>query len=266
VSKALESNFILKIMRASRSIYRIIFILLFTISIYLVMMSGIALFGFVTKTAVGWRGWILRRWAKGMAWIVGMKIKTIGTPPKPPFYLVSNHVGYMDVIAYLTKLPCIFVSRGDLKKWPVIGFFAWSVNTLFISRKHKKDVIRINKLIEKAMTNQEGLVVFPEGGTTNGASISPFKPPLLEYPAKKELPVSYASVTYKTPQTEKPAHLAVCWWGQAPFFTHFFQLFGMPEFEATIIFGETKIQDNDRKTLAKKLWKAIHQQFIPVVQ
>ena len=88
---------------------------------------------------------------------------------------------------------------------------------------------------------------------------------MLESAAKAGIPVSYASLSYRTPPGSAPAHEAVCWWGDMPFGKHVLELLGLPEIRATLSFGEEPIREKDRKILAEQLQYAVAQQFQPVV-
>ena len=127
-----------------------------------------------------------------------MRIATKGTPPKQPFLLVSNHVSYIDIILFFTQINTIFVAKGDLQHWPVFNLLIKVADTIFIDRARKKDVMRVNDLIRKALQNNEGIVVFPESTSSCGNRVLRFKPSLFEYAAQNNFPFSYASIYYET--------------------------------------------------------------------
>ncbi len=201
------------------------------------------------------------RWARVLTRIMGMRIRVSGSPPAPPFFLVANHLSYMDILLLYSQINCVFVSRGDVENWPIVGFVVGLANTLFIDRSAKKDVIRINGLIAQMLQHNDSLIVFPEGTTTGGDQILPFKPSLLEYPAQNNYPVHYATIQYRTPPGEPPATLAICWWGKMALPDHLFNLLKLPCFEANLCFGATPIQESDRKLLADQLRTRILENF-----
>jgi len=79
------------------------------------------------------------------------------------------------------------------------------------------------------------------------------------------LPVSYASITYKTPANEPTASESVCWWDEKTFGEHLWYLFQLKEYTAVINFGDEPIQNADRKVLARELREKVLEKFIPVV-
>jgi len=228
------------------------------------LIPGMALLSASEKKARWWRNFIFRNWAKATAALLGMKITVHGSPPKPPFLLVSNHLSYIDVIVFASRLDCVFVAKQDVSDWPFIGRLCREVKTIFIDRENRRDLARVNGLIERALAEGEGVVLFPEGTSTSGATVLPFKPSLLEYAARARYPVSYAAVSYRTPPDQPPAHTAVCWWGEMTFIPHLFGLFQLTGFEATVVFGPQQVQAEDRKVLAGELWGAVKEQFAPV--
>ena len=119
--------------------------------------------------------------------------------------------------------------------------------------------------MERLLASGLGIVVFPEGTSTKGAEVRRFLPSLLETPARGGHEVSWAAITYATPEGELPAHLSVCWWGDAPFLPHALELAALPRVRARIVFGEERFHSSDRKELAEQLHRAISGGFVPVV-
>ncbi|KAA3619661.1 MAG: 1-acyl-sn-glycerol-3-phosphate acyltransferase [Calditrichaeota bacterium] len=231
---------------------------------YLALLLGLFLFSFKKKLKISWRNFIVQWWCRALVLILGIRVTVKGKPPETPFFLVSNHLGYIDIITYFTVLHCVFVSRHDLAQWPLFGLIARSINTLFIDRTRKMDIPRINNQIDLAMQENKGLIIFPEGTSTGGKDVLRFKPSLLEYAAKNRFPISYSSLHYETGVGDPPAHRSVCYWGDMHFVSHLFNLLKLSRVQATIRFGPETIQSNDRKAIAQSAWEKIYDQFQPV--
>jgi 1-acyl-sn-glycerol-3-phosphate acyltransferase len=250
-------------MRTIRLCYRLLALALATTFDYVLLHVGHLMLFFSGERRRRWRNFMVGVWAKTLATIMNMKVHINGQPPTPPFFLVSNHLSYIDVIAYFTQVHCIFVAKAELAGWPVFGLLAKSANTMFIDRTNKKDIPRVMALIEQAIHASDGVIVFPESTSTKGDALLPFKSPLLEFAAGKNFPVSYATIHYRTEGSDPPAHLAVCWWGNMTFGGHFLDLLKLSKIEATITFGSTTVNGNNRKTIAQELWHLTNKQFVP---
>ena len=205
----------------------------------------------IEHSSARWRTQFFSAWSRGLCRILGMRIDVRGRPPQPPFFLVANHLGYIDVLLLASQLPCVFVARSDVERWPVVGRLCRAVNTLFVDRTNKRDLPRVMSEIERTFDDGRGVVVFPEGTSTKGANVQRFKPSLLESAARAGWPVSFASLSYRTFSRNSPAHLSVCWWGDMGFGRHLLQMLGLPGFQASLVFGEEPIRERDRKLLAE---------------
>jgi len=106
-------------------------------------------------------------------------------------------------------------------------------------------------------------VLFPEGTSTSGRTVEPFKPPLLALATRLGRPVHYAALAYRTPPGEPPADLAVCWAGGVPFARHAWGLLHLASIDADLRFAPQPIYEDDRKLLAEKLRKAVLAELAP---
>ena len=255
----------LAVMKSLRVIIRIPALFLATAVLFFLWLAGSYLFAGFKSIRPRWRRFMFGAWGRSLAAIMGMRIVTAGQPPQPPFFLVSNHLSYVDIIAYSACLGCVFISRGDLADWPGIGFFARGVGTIFINREKLQDIPRVIGEINNALDEGLGVVLFPEGVSGAGDRVLPFHPSLLDPAAKANYPVSYATIRYQTEPDERPAYRAVNWWENLTFAQHAKELLKLSRFEAFITFGSHAIRSDDRKALARSLWLAVDEQFVPMV-
>ena len=212
-----------------------------------------------------WRTRIFHAWGRAMARLLGMRIEVEGRPPEPPFVLVSNHLGYVDVILLASCLRCVFVSKAEVRDWPVVGRLCASVDTLFIQRESKRDIPRVVQSIEEVLAGGRGVVLFPEGTSSGGDAVLRFRPALLEAAARAELPVHCAAIGYRTPPGHAVASEVVCWWRDMPFASHVWKLLALPGFDARICFSSETVRDSDRKVLADRLQREVERQLRTVI-
>lgn len=247
-----------------RAIIRLFFFSLASITTVALTITGNLLLGSESRK-YRWKNMVTLNFGHFVAWIMGMHIEVKGTPPEPPFFLVSNHLSYVDIIPLWSTLPCTFIAKSEIRGWPFFGFAAKSMGILFIDRENSRDIPRVNTLISSVITDEQGIVLFPEGTSTKGAEVVDFKPPLLHFPAVNERPVSYAAISYSTDDPGKPAHEYVCWWGGMSFFNHLYELLKIRSFKAYVVFGDKTITSDDRKKLAQSLHLEVKNNFRPVV-
>lgn len=228
---------------------------------YSLWMTGAPLASIFKRAGYQWRNLNFRLWARLTALIVGMRIRVRGTPPRAPFFMVCNHLSYMDIVALAAHVNCVFVAKSDVAGWPVLGLLSRSMGTLFINRNSRRDVMRVNAFIEKTLAEQKSLLLFPEATSSAGSEVLPFHSALLEPAVQGGYPVSYAAVSYQTPAGRPAADRSVCWWGEMEFLPHLYHLFQLPHFEATLVFGSHAIRADDRKLLAKSLQQAVQADF-----
>ncbi|HEU0174364.1 MAG TPA: 1-acyl-sn-glycerol-3-phosphate acyltransferase [Blastocatellia bacterium] len=252
-------------MKSLRVAIRIPALILATAVLFLLWLIGRYLTARFKRVRRRWQRVLLSAWGRSVAAIMGMRIVTVGESPLPPFFLVSNHLSYVDIVAYAACLGCVFISRGDIADWPGIGMLARGVGTIFINREKLQDIPRVIGEINQSLDEGLGVVLFPEGVSGAGDRVLPFHPSLLDPAAKANYPVSYATITYRTEPDETPAYLAVNWWENVTFAQHARELLKLSRFEAFITFGSHAIRSDDRKALARSLRSAVNDQFVPMV-
>lgn len=214
---------------------------------------------------VYWRQLAFRNWTTSFGWISGMEIEVIGEAPKPPFFLVTNHVSYVDIAALRSIVEGVFVAKAEVRDWFLAGRIVRDMGVIFIDRKNRRDIPRAGEEIIQKLSDGEGVIVFPEGTSTKGEDILPFNSSFLEFASRTDLPVSYASISYRTQPGDPPASTMVCWWEDITFMAHLFRLFTIKRYTAIIDFGDEPVVNPDRKQLAAELRNRVKQKFIPVI-
>lgn len=207
---------------------------------------------------------LFHRWSRGAARIVGLRIERSGTPPRGAFLLVANHLSYLDVIVLGASLRATFVAKADVARWPLVGWLCGAVGTVFIDRTRKRDLLRVLPILEQRLAAGGGVVVFPEGTTSDGSRVLPFRSPLFAAAARSGVPAYVATLTYETPHDAPHPSEAVCWWGDMEFLPHLLGLLRLEESTARVTFGRHPIVDTERKRLARTTRSDIARRFVPV--
>jgi 1-acyl-sn-glycerol-3-phosphate acyltransferase len=248
-------------MKTIRAAIRMILFVTMTLGLYSVWF----LLHFFIPNKQLWRQIIFGAWGKGFVKIAGIRTKVIGTPPRPPFFLVSNHLTYTDIPLLRSIVEGVFVAKGEIEGWFMAGRIVKDMGAIFINRQNRRDIPRAGSQILKSLEEGEGVIVFPEGTSTKGEEVLKFNSSFLEFAAKSNLPVHYASISYKTLDGEIPASLVVAWWEDISFGAHLWRMFQIPRIEAIVNFGEAPIQSADRKELSRVLWEKVSEGFIPLL-
>jgi len=232
---------------------------------FLAWAAGALITLLVPRARLRWRQRVVRIWARGMGVLFGMRRTMVGRPPKAPFFLVSNHLSYVDIILLYTCLDAVFIAKRDMRHWPVLGPLAHIMGTIWVNREVRRDAVRVLDLIDEAIARGDGVILFAEGTTTKGDALLPMKPALFDWAAREQFPVHCATITYRTAPGQVPPHLAIAWWGDMPFGIHAVNLCRMRSFNAVVEFGPDPIVAPTRGELAARVQQAISERFVPLV-
>ena len=167
--------------------------------------------------------------------IFGYSADVSGDIPKSGL-LISNHLSYLDVLAISAVTPAVFVSKAEVRRWPLFGWFAAIAGTVFVERERRTHVGEVNREIETALAAGALVVIFAEGTSTNGETILPFRTSLLEPAARGGHEISVGWLHYEL--ADGDARNEVCYWGDHSFFPHLLNLLGRKTVRATLRFAK----------------------------
>lgn len=248
----------------ARQVWRLSLVALWTIVSYSLWLPGaLATLG-SPRRHQAWNNWIQRTWTRGLLRALGFIVEVKGTAPPKPFFMVANHLSYVDVLVFGSQLGATFISKAELRRWPVLGHLARVTGTLFIKRESRRDAIRVLEEIDRAMARGAGVVLFPEGTSSRGDQVHPLRPALLHWAATRTFPVHTATVSYLSGDPRRPADLAICWWGDVEFAPHLTRLLATRRPRALLSFHPTPVTGNDRRPLALALREQLRLAFIPI--
>jgi 1-acyl-sn-glycerol-3-phosphate acyltransferase len=197
-------------------------------------------------------------------YLFAMKVSTEGEMSvlKPTLFL-SNHISYLDVFALSSKLPGYFIAKSEVAGWPVLGALAKIQNTLFFERKGNKIRAQLS-IMTHHFDEQKNLILFPEGTSTEGEHVEPFKSSLLQSVEQAVATVTIQPITIAyTHYQNKPMSRGIrdqyAWYATMPFGSHYFNALGLNKSSVKIIFHPTiELTDFDtRKECALYCWQQV---------
>lgn len=169
--------------------------------------------------------------------------------------IVSNHLSYLDILVFSTATPCVFVSKAEVANWVIIGQYARRAGTVFVHRHDRTDAARANVSIAASLRNRVPVVLFPEGGTTNGHEVLRFHASMLQPAIEEGETVTPCAIAYEL--QDGSVEQEICWWGNMPLLAHALNLLGKRTIQARIVFGEPLLATGDRKQLSQCLHRRV---------
>ncbi len=136
------------------------------------------------------------RWSAQLLALLGITVQAQGAALPGPVLLVSNHVSWLDILVINAVHTARFVSKADVRRWPLIGWLVASGGTLFIERERKRDAMRLVHQVADALKAGDTIAVFPEGTTSDGHGLLPFHANLLQAAVSTGVPVQPLALRY----------------------------------------------------------------------
>ena len=142
----------------------------------------------------------IRWWSVKLLRRLGIGVAVHGSPRAGATLLVANHVSWLDIAAIHAAAPqARFVSKADVRRWPLLGRLIAGAGTLFIERESKRDALRVVHQMAEALRAGDMVVVFPEGTTGAGPSPLPFHANLLQAAIATATPAQPVVLRYHQP-------------------------------------------------------------------
>lgn len=186
----------------------------------------------------------------------GLKLSVEGEPMPRSGAIVSNHVSWMDIFVLNAVHRIFFVAKSEVRSWPMIGLVARAVGTVFIRRSALDASNQVDTILERVSLGDR-LLFFPEGTSTDGQRVLPFKSTLFAAffgeDLKDALWVQPVTLNYRAPEGRDPTFYA--WWGDTGFAEHLVAILAHAETGdvRAVFHPPLKVSDfKDRKVLAKR--------------
>ena len=240
---------------------RLVCLLVLTVVCVLLFLLGRSLRGVLGKW-IAFHFTIARLWAITCLWLCGLKLRVHGQPIRGGA-LMANHSSWADIIALRATTLMYFVSKAEVANWPGVGFVTRITGTVFIERK-RTEVKRQEAVLRSRIAQDQLLCLFPEGTSTDGLRVLPFKTSLFSTffvdGQGADIQIQPVSLRYQAPQNGALPKDLYGWWGSMGFERHIWDVL-------TLSFGGrvdvlfhpavTASAYADRKALAEACQKAV---------
>jgi 1-acyl-sn-glycerol-3-phosphate acyltransferase len=139
----------------------------------------------------------VQQWSVRALQIMGIELRVSGEAHAPgPLLVVANHISWLDILVMNAVRPARFVSKADVKQWPLLGTLITGAGTLYIERESRRDAMRVVHHMAQALIDGDVLAVFPEGTTGDGVSLLPFHANVLQAAIAAQAPVQAVALAY----------------------------------------------------------------------
>jgi 1-acyl-sn-glycerol-3-phosphate acyltransferase len=186
--------------------------------------------------------WLHRFCARGIRGM-GIEIRVEGKFPERGA-VISNHLSYLDIVVFAALHPCVFVSKEEVRRWPVVGWMTTMSGTVYVARGHGGSAMRARKGMQAVLDAGLPVVFFPEGTTSNGTHLLKFHSGLLSQVIAGGAPVTAAYLQYSFGEDNGPnVSVAddVCYWGDRKMLAHIFKFLALRGVRAEVRFAEEPI-------------------------
>lgn len=170
----------------------------------------------------------VKRWSGRLLRILGVRATVRGdvTARGGNVLIVANHISWLDIFVLNSVHPVRFVAKSELARWPVVSQMIRGAGTVFIERERRRDTHRVNHQLARLLANGDVVAIFPEGTTTDGTALLPFRSSLLQPIVEAEGHVQPVALRYRLPDGQ-PA-MAPAYVGETSFAASFWCICGTP--------------------------------------
>ena len=172
--------------------------------------------------------------------ILNIKVTVVGDEghlQRGGYVIISNHLSYVDGFVLSSIFPVVFITYGEVKKWPVIGQWMTLSGTIFINRERKNQVSLLVLEIRRKLKEKANILLFPEGDSTNGERMLPFQTAPLAAPLRNRSIIVPVTLVYSCVDDEpvsKANRDLIYWYGDMDFLPHFWKLLSLRSIEAIV--------------------------------
>ncbi|QNI32379.1 1-acyl-sn-glycerol-3-phosphate acyltransferase [Alloacidobacterium dinghuense] len=179
---------------------------------------------------------------------------TIEGPLPSSGLVVSNHLTYFDILLHAAAGPRIFVSKADVRLWPLFGWLARCGGTIFITRGSRSGATEAAISVEYALRSGVTVVLFPEGTSTDGTTLLPFHSFLFEPAVEAEALVTASALNYDAKGVEERD---LCYYGDMQFVPNLVEVFEHEGIRSRIRYDSRPRVYSSRKHAANDTWERV---------
>ncbi len=221
--------------------------------------AGLATIGFVfPRLNLPQREARVQAWSLKMLALLGVRLEVRGQPPETgPVLLVANHISWLDILVMHAACYCRFVSKADVKRWPLIGRLATAGGTIYLARESRRDALRVVHHMAESLKRGEVVAVFPEGTTSDGLELLPFHGNLVQAAISAGAPAQPLALSFLDTRTRAFSRTP-CYIGDDTFVGSLWRTLSGPSVTAVVRYGEPEhANERDRRTWARQLRLAV---------
>ncbi len=217
-------------------------------------------------------------WARWNAAVLGITVDLVNghlIDKKQNYFIIGNHLSYLDIIIVGSKKPGLFVAKKEVAYWPLLGQLAWLGGSIFVDRSkkgptaHRPYIAQIAKYLKQGLT----ILVFPEGTSSNGRGVLPFKKTIFSSAILAETPILPLTLRYVSVNGEPfgPHNCdLVTWHSDMTFVDHFWGVLNLKGFHTEVIVNPPLLEkpiDKDNvlpqaKALSEKAHEVIEKTYL----
>jgi 1-acyl-sn-glycerol-3-phosphate acyltransferase len=194
-------------------------------------------------------------WCRRIVAALGFRCEVEGRIPLGGA-VVSNHLSYLDILLYSSVQPFVMVAKTEVRGWPLLGWLTAHAGTVYVQRGGgPKTYPAVNAAMAEAYRSGLPVLFFPEGTTTDGAGVLPFRRGLFHSVLDNWVSLRTSALRYWLENDGLNCGVSVaedvCWWGEMGFISHLFGVLGLRGLRAQIRFGEEVVERADRFVLSE---------------
>lgn len=222
-------------------------------------LCGLATIAFIfPRVDAGARQAHVQAWARGMLGVLGIDLDVRGEPPADgPLLLVSNHISWLDILVLHAARYCRFVSKSEVRHWPLIGTLATGAGTLYIERASRRDALRVVHQMSASLQAGDVVAVFPEGTTSDGSTVLPFHANLIQAALSADAPALPVALQF-VDAASGTRSLSACYIDDDTLVGSLWRVLTGPAVTAVVRFGEPqRASGRERRAWAADLREAV---------